>query len=606
VKSFEILPLRLRSPHQIKAIWYGAGRAGCAQNDNEERRRGVALLVVLFVVMAITVLSLGFLSRSNVELACGENMILRTQMDYLAESGLEHAKGLILKPQDVSSEYWTGGVRQQLTAGSDYYDVNVVKLGWCNYQIICDAYREKGGEEVGRSSLRGEVRLDPAIALWTGTSTTVWDGVTIEGDVDCNGTLTNEGVINGDVFANGLSGAITGQQKGVGDLPLAWPHVTVADFTSKYPVQNVAGVLSGQTFGPYEPVRVCYCNGDLELAGSVAINGMLVVGGDLTVRGSGNVITAAKNLPALLVTGDVIIEDGGQLNVDGLAVVDGKMQIGAGAADVGIVGGLFINGGVVETVKDWSGNGHSGTLYNGPTWRPAGGQINGALEFDGIDDKVEDTEADSYLNGLAAVTVLLWVKSDVTNQNRGVMFSRDPTDNDEELGIRYDNNGAFGGGVNIIKASIRTGLDYTQIESSSNVQTTGWQHLGLVWESGSSLKLYVDGQPDALSYDKEPAGLSGTISGVQKLMLGCDTKSKYWDGLIDDVRIYDCALDANEIYPVPSEAGLVAHWRLDEQGSNVAITAAPSKTAVVVWSAEDVEEKWAQATGAFFRSIRRD
>ena len=62
-------------------------------------RRGVALLVVLFVVMVITILSLGFLSRSDGELACGQNMVIRTQMDYLAESGLEHAKGLILRKQ---------------------------------------------------------------------------------------------------------------------------------------------------------------------------------------------------------------------------------------------------------------------------------------------------------------------------------------------------------------------------------------------------------------------------------------------------------------------------------------------------------------------------
>ena len=58
-------------------------------------RSGAALLVVLLVVMVITILSLGFLSRSDVELACGQNMVLHTHMDYLAESGLEHAKGLI-------------------------------------------------------------------------------------------------------------------------------------------------------------------------------------------------------------------------------------------------------------------------------------------------------------------------------------------------------------------------------------------------------------------------------------------------------------------------------------------------------------------------------
>jgi hypothetical protein len=133
-------------------------------------RQGAALLVVLFIVMVITIVSLGFLSRSDVELACGQNMILRTQMDYLVESGLEHARGLIINPQDVGSEYFTGATAQQLVAGSDdYYDVNVVKLSECNYQITCDAYREKMGEKVGRSSLRAELRLDPCIAYWAGS-----------------------------------------------------------------------------------------------------------------------------------------------------------------------------------------------------------------------------------------------------------------------------------------------------------------------------------------------------------------------------------------------------------------------------------------------------
>ena len=94
--------------------------------NQNSKNRGSALLVVLLIVMAATILSLGFLSRSDVELACGQNMTLRTQMDYLAESGLEHARGLILNPQDVETEYWAGAVRQQLVAGSDdYYDINL-------------------------------------------------------------------------------------------------------------------------------------------------------------------------------------------------------------------------------------------------------------------------------------------------------------------------------------------------------------------------------------------------------------------------------------------------------------------------------------------------
>ena len=149
-----------------------------------KKQEGAALLVVLFVVMVIAVVSLGFMSRSDVELACGKNMMLRTQMDHLAESGLEHAKGLMLSPQDLGAEYWTGDLRQQLVEASDnYYDVNVVKLAECNYQITCAAYRETNGEKVGGGNLTAELRLDPSIALWCGADTSISDRITVNGDI---------------------------------------------------------------------------------------------------------------------------------------------------------------------------------------------------------------------------------------------------------------------------------------------------------------------------------------------------------------------------------------------------------------------------------------
>jgi len=575
-------------------------------------RKGAALLVVLFIVMAVTILSLGFLSRSDVELACGENMMLRSQMDYLAESGLEHAKGLILNPQDVSSEYWQGDVSQQLYSGDDYYDVNVIRGDPCdgptyrsNYEITCEAYRIKNGEKIGRSTLKAELRLDPCIALWTGRDMTVSRAMTVNGDLYCNGILTNYGAINGDVFANDLSGSIAGRHKAAGDLSLVWPQVTVADFTSHYSEESIsADNLCGQTLGSCNPVRVCYRNGNLMLSGSVQVEGMLIVEGDLIVRGDGNIITAAKNLPALLVTGDLIVENGGGLNVDGLIVVDGDVWISADSNNIGVLGGLFVAGSIAQTTADSSGNDSPGTLYGNPIWHPSGGKAGGALEFNGVSDKVEEPSAGSYLNGLSAITVSLWVKSDVTGQDRGILFTREPTQSDEELGIRYDESGTFGGGVSVIKASISATSGHTQIESTSNVQTMAWQHLALVWESGSTLKLYINGQLNPLRYDRGP--VFGTVDGVQKLMLGRGTKGRYWDGLIDDVRIYDRALDANDIYPTPSEVGLVGHWKLDEQGTgDISITAAPSKAAIVVWSEAGVAEKWGQAAGAFFRSIER-
>jgi len=575
------------------------------KSSKKIERKGAALLVVLFIVMAVTILSVGFLSRSDTEAACGRNMILRTNMDYLAESALEHAKGLILNPQDILSEYWPGGTRQQLIEGSDdYYDVNVVKIGQCNYQITCQAYREKNGERIGQSSLNAELRLDPSIALWIGEDTGIFNSMTINGDVYCNGTLTNNGIVNGDVFANNLIGSAEGQKMPVDDLLLGWPRVTAEDFTSNYSVQNISvGSLQNTSLG--SSAQVCHRAGDLILAGGVQVDGMLVVEGDLIIAGNGNIITAEKNLPALLVTGDLVIDDEGNLEINGLAVVNGQMQVSGGAGGISILGGLFVGDNIVETAADSSGNYNNCILYNSPSWQPLGGQSGGALKFDGVDDRLEEPQADNYLNGLSAITVSLWVKSDVIYQDRGILFTRDLTGNDEELGIRYDRNGAFGGGIKCIKASIRTTAGYTQIESTSNVQTTDWQHIALVWQSGSSLKLYINGQLNPLTYDM--GAISGITTSISKLTLGLGTKGKYWDGLIDDVRIYNQALDANDVYP-PSDgpSGLLGHWKLDEQNNGyITITAAPSKTAIVLWSQGGVAQNWGQTDGAFFRSIER-
>jgi len=287
-------------------------------------RRGAALLVVLFVVMAITILSLGFLTRSDVELVCGQNMVLRTQMDYLAESGLQHAKGLILNPQDIEQEYWMGATAQQLASGSDYYDVVVSQdlTDHCNYIIDCNAYRLKDGEEVGRSGLTAELRLDPCIALCLGTNNTLWSTVTVNGDVNCVGTLTNQGRIYGDVFATSLIGTgIKTGQLNPQILSLTWPNVNVEDFKDK----------PGVTYFSDDP------------NGAVNINGMLIVDANLTVRGPNNVIIASKNLPALYVTDDLIIEKDASLKIEGLAVIDGSVSLKENAS-LNIIGGLFIRG----------------------------------------------------------------------------------------------------------------------------------------------------------------------------------------------------------------------------------------------------------------------
>jgi cytoskeletal protein CcmA (bactofilin family) len=324
---------------------------GIVNRKSPRARPGVALLIVLFIVMAITILSLGFVSRSDVELSCGQNMLLRTQMDYLAESGLEHARGLILNPQDVSDPtypYWRGGTGFQLVSGSnDYYDVAVNReADLCNYTIDCDAYRLDGTERTGLSRLRAELRIDPCIAYWAGSNTAIWPAMTINGDVYCGGTLTNNGSINGDAFA---IGAIIGPNIPTGrkneyvaaGYPVAWPNLAVADFTTYTIVDGDVASIDG----------VGYSAGDANMPSGVTINGTLIVDGNLTVSGTGNVITAEPNLPALLVGGQVVMKDGSSLQINGLAQIEQQITVDpdtTATPRIDVTGGLFIHQGGIS------------------------------------------------------------------------------------------------------------------------------------------------------------------------------------------------------------------------------------------------------------------
>jgi len=296
------------------------------EQRNKTDKKGSALLVVLFVVMVVTVLSLGFLSQSDVELACGENMLLRTQMDYLAESGLEHAKGLILNPQDVDFEYWTGAERLQIITGSDdYYDVNVIKLGECNYQITSSAYRERSGEKVGLSTLKAELRLDPCVAFWVGGDAIISNSVTINGDVYCGGNLTNNGIINGDVYSVSLTGSGgTGQEYDVSEVVgISSPGLNTDDFTASY-----------------EPDP----NGNVELIDQeLVIDETFVIKGHLIVSGGSIKMTAQKNSPAMLVDGAVTVKNAARLEVNGLAQITGGISVDSGA-EVKIFGALYMTG----------------------------------------------------------------------------------------------------------------------------------------------------------------------------------------------------------------------------------------------------------------------
>ncbi|MCU0915207.1 MAG: hypothetical protein MUC88_11665 [Planctomycetes bacterium] len=303
--------------------------------------------MVLLLVMFVTVISLGFVARMDTELVCGDNTLLRLQMDQLAHSGLEHAKGLILHPQDVPAAFWaTGAAGQQLAPGSqDYYDVQVAPDGndpteRCIYRIDCEAYRLDHGQKTGRSRLTARLRLDPCIGLWVGAAGTLWPGVTVYGDVSCAAGLANAGAIDGDVFAPTLTGAgIRTGRLNPQPLTLAWPPVTAAYTNS--PAYQIVPMMT-PVAGTYQPDRIWRHVGNLIIGEPVTIRGMLLVDGNLTIGGNahGSRMIAPWTLPALYVRGNLEVIGVNGLQIEGLVVVGRNVTVTA--STVTIAGGLFI------------------------------------------------------------------------------------------------------------------------------------------------------------------------------------------------------------------------------------------------------------------------
>ena len=138
-------------------------------------RKGMAMLVVLFIIMAIAVISSGFIARSDAELQCGQNYRLRNEADYLAWAGLEHAKALIIDPDDATIR--DNGLSQtdplQLdVTGSLYYDLTIDSPAveaaadpndpsTYKYLIQSGAYDNSGGDIRARSVLDATLFYDP-------------------------------------------------------------------------------------------------------------------------------------------------------------------------------------------------------------------------------------------------------------------------------------------------------------------------------------------------------------------------------------------------------------------------------------------------------------
>jgi hypothetical protein len=178
------------------------------------------------------------------------------------------------------------------------------------------------------------------------------------------------------------------------------------------------------------------------------------------------------------------------------------------------------------TAFDRSGHGNNGTLTNSPA--RGAGKLGQALSFDGVDDFVST----SFTNGLNDFSACAWFK-DLPGRSQYERIIEKDYGNGFWLGRNVDIPNSWGGGVSEGEPP------YGRFITLND----GVWHLICSIRQGTTHTIVGDGGAVSTSGIVTPAPLS-----AGNLVFGTfDFASSWLGGLVDEVRIYNRALSADEI-----------------------------------------------------------
>ena len=241
------------------------------------------------------------------------------------------------------------------------------------------------------------------------------------------------------------------------------------------------------------------------------------------------------------------------LDMDGVARPQhGNWDMGCFEGD-GLIGHWKLDETSGTVAADSSLNGRDGNVSGTTSW--VSGTYDGALE--------QATSARVTIPGLMGepknFTVAAWANLDQASADGGDVISVGGY-----ILLRMDETAGGRG----IMTSFFNGSIWTQASSYVFAEGKGWRHIaGTFDDDANTLKLYIDGTlVTTVSTNKSIAWSTRPYTNT---LLGSHTNysSYYFQGQIDDARIYNYSLSEREIAEL---YGLMGHWKLDEMSGTVA------------------------------------
>ncbi len=224
----------------------------------------------------------------------------------------------------------------------------------------------------------------------------------------------------------------------------------------------------------------------------------------------------------------------------------------------GLVGAWLLDDGNGQTLKDSSDNGLNGEIVKGkPKW--VKGKFDGGLEFGGSD--MAQVPDDKKLD-LKSFTIASWVNIPKISGKWQIIASK------ENRGPTNRNYGLFGNiNTGVIHYSFTTNSGWKSFDAKTVVTDGKWHHVAGTYEK-PNFKLYIDGTLDAeVAPDTDPDDHDNVL-----FIGGCDIGDYWMTGTIDDLVLFDRALDPAEL------------TELMDNGIAVGLAVEPKQKLVTIWA----------------------
>jgi len=179
--------------------------------------------------------------------------------------------------------------------------------------------------------------------------------------------------------------------------------------------------------------------------------------------------------------------------------------------------------------NDASGNGNNGTVHGASLTT---GKFGKCYSFDGVDDYIDCGNLGSFPT---QGTLSFWMNSALLANYNNVLS----THNSGNIGIRFEesSNGRFE-----VYVGDDTGDFIFQAYIASGMSVDTWYHVVYVWDTVADTETgYLDGvQIFSSAHTLWP-------TTIPNFTVGCGWDSRYWNGLIGQVQIYNKAPSLSDI-----------------------------------------------------------